>query len=571
MKKLLSILLALSLMLIISSCGDSAGTEVNPGNKNPGGSAQDSDSAVRLIGIENNLCRNGELYFDSKGRLNFCDFTSLKSAIICSRPNCLHSDQHSCSAYGLGDKAVMYGDHIYGMLREMKYDGGEPVFSTDIIRADIDGSGRSVVKTVKDRTPKGINILLSGDTLYFCMSMEEFKDYSSTGYSEEYLCSYNFKTKEYTEITKACEGYSAGLTIIGMFDGRIYCNTSYTEEKIPLEKFSEPDFDFTSCMTFSNFTYDPETGEVTPFEGYPIYAQDDALILSGYDSKAKTLVRRDGSEQDISFIKTIDSSVNGYLFSRISAVALEISSGKCFSLLTDRNCDVKDYIDGEYVIRKSLLDGSDIVGREYIKLPAEKLIGEEIEPETEPETIKWGDRDSPLFKEYNALSMDEAKARDFEDAEKYKALLGIESRKSMNSMSRTFSGEYYLVTYYISDIRSVGYLMDTNHPEACKIEIKATEINPDTGEERTLEASADWDMGGQLAVFADEGFIITSYTITNDLPSRPEEFEDKYQEGYIEGELFLDKFYSMTPEEQEAYMEEIHNQKFGNTSGEDGE
>ncbi len=576
MKRLLTIFLSvLLILLILSSCGDKGDKAESPETKNTGDSADSGDSNNnndRIIGIDENLCKNGELYMDNKGRLNFCDFTSLKSAILCSRPNCLHSDPQSCSAYGLGNKAVMYGDHIFGMKSEMIYYDGEPVFSTDIIRAEIDGTGRSVVKTIKDRTPKGINVLLSGDTLYFCMSKEELKDYSSTGYSEDYFCSYNFETKEYTEIAKVCDGYSAGITIIGMFNGRIYYIANYAEEKIPWEKFADPEFDLQSCMTFLSFTYSPETGEVKPFGGYPIYASSDILILSGYDSEAKTLVRRDGAEEDISFIKDFDGVVNGYLFSRTNSVALEISSGRRFSLLVDKSCKVKDYLDGEYIIKKNIMDGLDIIGREYIRLSAEELIGDEIEPESEPEpeTIKWGDMDSPLFKEYAALPMDEVKAMDNEDAIKYKELLGIESRKNMNSLIRAFSGEYYLITYYISDLHSVGYVIDTNHREACKIEIKATEVNPDSGEERTLEATADCDMGGQLAVFADEGFVITSYTITNDLPSKPEKFEDKYPEAYIENELFLDKFYSMTAEEQDAYMEEIYQERFGDKANEDG-
>lgn len=196
---------------------------------------------------------------------------------------------------------------------------------------------------------------------------------------------------------------------------------------------------------------------------------------------------------------------------------------------------------------------------------------EDTNTETEAETIKWGDINSPLGKAYFSMSEEERVAKEHEDSLKYKELLGITSRKDANQSLYTFAGDYYLTTYCIGDLHSVGYVIDTNYSEACKIEIKATEINLDTGAEKALEASADGNMGAHLAVFADDGFIIKSYTITSDFPSMPEKIEVEYIDAYIENELFLDKLDSMSPEEQDAYLEEIYKQKLEELYNEGGE
>ncbi len=176
--------------------------------------------------------------------------------------------------------------------------------------------------------------------------------------------------------------------------------------------------------------------------------------------------------------------------------------------------------------------------------------------ENKEDEFKWGDTDSQLYKDYWALSNDERQTKDLEDARRYKDAMGITSLRDVDGMTRTYSGDYYLTTYYIVDLHTIGYYLDTNYSDNFKIKIEAVERNLETGKEKTIKDSVKCDLGGYLKLSADEGYIIVSYTIDCNFPTHPEKIEDEYSDRQIENMLLQEMLAGMTEEEQDAYWQQ---------------
>lgn len=193
---------------------------------------------TRLISIYSNFCNNGELFLDEQNRLNFFDFISMQSAIICPRPNCPHTEANGCSSLGMDDCPFIYNGHIYYFNYETKYVDSKPVWVTNLYRADIDGTNR-----VKINSFEGLQIMyydrlfLCGDKLYFApltVSYEENR--TKSGLSEAKLCSYSFSENKIREIYNSDAKYGMNSYIYGAADGCIYFGISYCEYKISYEE-----------------------------------------------------------------------------------------------------------------------------------------------------------------------------------------------------------------------------------------------------------------------------------------------------------------------------------------------
>lgn len=208
-------------------------------------------------------------------------------------------------------------------------------------------------------------------------------------------------------------------------------------------------------------------------------------------------------------------------------------------------------------------------GLGFEDVPANQADSADIKSENSE--IVWGDTESELAREFFSLSGTDRESREHEESQRYKELLGIESRKDFSGIGHTFSGDYFLTTYYIADLHAVGYVIDTNLAEPCSIDISITEVNPDTGEEKVLSDSADGDVGVHLAVFADNGFVIKAYKITTDFSTQSEKIDEERTDELLENELFLERFESMTPEEQDALMAERYQQMLQEWSEDGGD
>lgn len=358
MKKLLAVLL--STIAILSACGTSKAS---------------FGSEIRIINSNSNICNNGELYADSKMRMNFIDFTTLQSALLCSKPNCTHDDETVCSSFGMSNGATLYGSNIYFFESYITMDSDKAMYVTKLIKANIDGTGRKTVLEMNDRnSPYYDQRYLVGDTLFFTTEKVSFDEFgNSTNYSGNYLCSYNFSKGDYTEHLMAIEGWNAGIRLFGVYDGGIFYNISYVEKEIPWQNFFDPDFSVDFIEHW--YRYDIKGGTVEELDHKVLYGQNGYCVE--WRDGASTLYSPTGTTSDISFTEGYYTIVNDKLFDAQSGTVLDIESGKKCEMLS------KDliiyYIDGEYVTKGNLLDDDgNIIGSEYKHLSESEVIGDEI-------------------------------------------------------------------------------------------------------------------------------------------------------------------------------------------------
>ena len=260
-----------------------------------------AENNARIIDSFTNVTDSGMLYSDGDGRLNFFDFESMNSSVLCTRPNCTHTDRETCSSYGMTNHPILYDGSLFFFDREFLEveKDGEFVLTnkTTIYQADPDGTNRISRQVIDEFTAPFGRMLLSGDTAYFPLSKVEYDEYgSSTGYEETWLCSYNIPENKFTMIEKLYEGYHAGTWIHGLWDGKIYLNIGYAHELIPYPFGMESDNNAMNDymqkikdVTISEEkVYDIEAGTVSDSdmpkpeyvgEGYYVYDKDGAAAV----------------------------------------------------------------------------------------------------------------------------------------------------------------------------------------------------------------------------------------------------------------------------------------------------
>lgn len=360
MKKLLAIILVCAMLL--TACGKSG----------------ESDE-IRQISWWSNFCNDGALLLEQieyNGQvLKFIDFNTMQQAVICPRPNCMHNDPETCSAYGMDNCPILYGSNIFFFATEADYQKD----TLKIMRANTDGTGRVTMKTIEERDSPYYDVrYLIGSTLYFTTVKRNFNDTGSTSYQSYYLCSYDLDTNEYTEIALIIEGHYSGTRLMGVYDGKLYIDASRAtvQEEIPWQNFMDPNF--TLEYTDFNQYYDLETGELHDTDLFVFYADGKYLATGSKDESECLIYREDGSTIDVSDLRTVYDIVNDKLFARTKGVVVDLKTGKRYKMLTDYS--VIYCIDGEYILQHDLIDENGYgIGTEYFRVTEDEIIGEEID------------------------------------------------------------------------------------------------------------------------------------------------------------------------------------------------
>ncbi len=101
-----------------------------------------SENNERIVWTYGNADEKGELYTDSEDRLYFFDFDTMQSAVLCSKPNCPHTNENECSAFGMSNHPILYGDKLYFFNVETNFNGDEITDTTTIYKAEPDGTNR---------------------------------------------------------------------------------------------------------------------------------------------------------------------------------------------------------------------------------------------------------------------------------------------------------------------------------------------------------------------------------------------------------------------------------------------
>ena len=351
------------------------------------------ENKARIISSFSNVSDNGLLFSDNVGRLNFFDFESMNSAVLCTRPNCTHSDPNACSSYGMTNHPILYGDDLFFFgteIVEVQKDG-KPEFSnvTTVYKADTDGTNRIAVQVIDGLYMPDIRmVLVGGDTAYFSMVKQEFDEYgSSTGYEEAWLCSYDLSANEFKRIEKTYEGYHAGTWIYGYWSGKIYFSISYADEHIPFP-FGGGDDDFSdyfeqiAAVTQDEYkAYDTESGALTDSD------LPEPLCIDGgyyvYDKDGTADVIRENGEEMLLTDFPIPQAGNIYIYGDIlfnyrNNVCADLSKGgETKALNRDADLFIEAYYNGSYIVSRDTVssDGT-VTDTQYEKVAFEQLIAE---------------------------------------------------------------------------------------------------------------------------------------------------------------------------------------------------
>lgn len=337
-------------------------------------SSAPSENNARIVWQYGNADERGELFTDSTERLYFMDFETMNSALLCSKPNCTHSNENECSAFGLENHPILYGDKLYFFNVEMNFDGDDVLYTTTVYKADADGTNRVKVCDID-----GLNLmfytrmLIVNDTAYFSMDKTGWNEdmTASSGFNEVWFCSFDFSTETFKRIEMLHNGWSSSSWIYGLYDGKVIFSYDYSEEKVPvLEDLSEIGKYFTSVYK----AYDIENETLTDLtlpeptyvsDGYYIYKKDgDAVVLS-----------ENGKEMTIpDFPIRSDMKIfNGKLFFPDEQICADLSNGKKYKLSSSDALII--YSDGNYILR-----GFDYASQthNYYKISEKDYIGDAL-------------------------------------------------------------------------------------------------------------------------------------------------------------------------------------------------
>lgn len=339
----------------------------------------ENNHRVREISSYSNLCNNGELYLDYDKEA-FFDFTSMTGTYICAKPNCSHSNPKDCSAYGMSELPFIYKDKIYYFVSDIvANDDGSFSDRTDFYKADMDGTNREIVDTIKDFSIENIKMFLIGDELYLSAvkhSFSEYGGYGSDQAAEKYFCKYNLSDNSLTEIKNFGAKYSCSLNIYGVFNNAVYFYLSYSEKPISID-------DNDTVFVTEQYKYELDSGTlsdcdiqglVSISEGWAIIDNDSDFTLINENNEKAVI---DGNYRDYDYI------VNNIIFSGYYGYCVNLENGKKYALnLPRENSEnqgiryiVKDFIEERYIVQ--VLNYTEN-SKSYISLTEDELIGEKI-------------------------------------------------------------------------------------------------------------------------------------------------------------------------------------------------
>lgn len=324
---------------------------------------------ARIVWQYGNADERGELFTDNAQRLHFIDFETMNSALLCSKPNCTHTNENECSAFGMRNHPILYGDKLYFFDVETNHVDDEIIDTTIVYKAETDGTNRVKVCEIEGLALLFYTrMLIVGDKAYFSMDKTGWNEEqtASSGYNEVWFCSFDFSTETFERIEKLHEGWCSSTWIFGLYDGKVIFNYAYSEEKVPYTTdVSEIGKYFTNVYK----AYDIENGEMSGLtlpeptcveDGYYVYEKDGGSVVLSENGKELFLSDFGGS--------TIE---NGMLFGKDACV--DLSSGKMYKLSSSDELII--YSDGNYILR-----GFDAPSQthNYYKISEKDYIGDEI-------------------------------------------------------------------------------------------------------------------------------------------------------------------------------------------------
>ena len=331
MKKLLGILIAV--ILLLCACGSvSSDDDETFYYRSPDG--------INLA-YKNGMFRSA----DGNGMLTFLDFDSMVTVPICPKPNCSHTDPNTCSALGIHHARFIYDDKLWWFDIEDAYDkNGENSENSILYSADIDGTHRMKVAVLDEFSVSSPSIYVKNGKAYF-----DAKDIGwdnehgvSSHYDKVSLYSYDFESKEFTELFAVKEGFHAEIFIIGRYENLLALRiTDGIEDQSNLNPPRRDVF------------YDFDSGEFTECGKKVHSAQKDWLIT--IEDDGTIVVNRAYSDEEyrITDERFTQAFWGGYcifdgmLLCTTDGLAYELKTGK---VRTTQACNIRAYYNGKYIV-----------------------------------------------------------------------------------------------------------------------------------------------------------------------------------------------------------------------------
>ena len=338
-----------------------------------------NEDLPRLISRDSNLYNNGELYIDNQQRLNFFDFTSMKSTIVCPKPNCPHNGQSDCSSLGMTTCPLIYGNHIYFFDNEIQYgNDGKPIWITALYKANIDGTNRIKINSFENYQLMYYDrLILCGGMLYFAPLIVGYEENGiSSNLLGAKLCSYSFAENKVNELYDLGKGYGFNTYLWGESNGDIYVEVSYREDEISFDELMDLLMNTDeNIYTHVNYKYDIENNSLSESDpnykpmlgGYLCHFEDNGVTL--YLPSGELFV--DDMTNDMYDIYDI-MAAGDYIFDVDDMLAININTGEKYSLLIDDGADFIYYVDGYYILKKLNRDSGIY---EYEQVSETELIG----------------------------------------------------------------------------------------------------------------------------------------------------------------------------------------------------
>ncbi len=337
------------------------------------GDGRSLGETYRLISNLYMTTNGGEFLISNDGKLKFYDFTSMVETYVCSKPNCQHNDESICSAYGMGYHPFFFGDSLYFFDTGFKNEDGRTVCYSELWKAKPDGSSRKKLVTVNARLETYYSAVLNGNMLYFVGAQPEFDEFGTTsGKGSQALYSLNLNTNKSEKLYDFCEGYHSYGSVNGIFGDKLYFWGSSSE--VEIDFMAENYIDTTEAFYY---VMNLESGEIKLSDmPAPMLICPDCYVSA---EDGKTVIYKPDSAEPIILDSFIEDRypdirlVNNKLFSRFDGKVYDLETGKIYTLLTEPKVQIRDYINGSYIVCRFEVD-------KYIfgKALENDLIGEEI-------------------------------------------------------------------------------------------------------------------------------------------------------------------------------------------------
>lgn len=203
----------------------------------------------------------GFFYIDQEEFLQFYDYESGLNTIVCNKPNCEHKswqgetpEEQRCNAYISACQSLfVFNGKLYVVEKEINKN------TLQIVESEPDRSKQRILAKL-DCEYIGSYVIDKGKMYFSTLTSKMEKDESGmpvqTGISLVTICSLDMSDGLIEELYTMEEHYNAQLSILGIYNGRIYCFYSFFQKKFTGLNFQEAQY-----RVFW-YTYDVESGEL---------------------------------------------------------------------------------------------------------------------------------------------------------------------------------------------------------------------------------------------------------------------------------------------------------------------